>query len=59
MHPWTPNLIPETDDPALADYLDACEDYFLRQLIVYENWPQRSWGPVGYTGKKVFVDQNA
>lgn len=49
----------DPDDPSFGDYLDACEAYYKRQLVVYEHWPQRKYGPMGYTAEKQFVDQNA
>lgn len=47
------------NDDALDEYLDACEAYYRRQLVVYRNWPQHEYGPLGYTGEKRFVDRNA
>lgn len=49
----------DPDDPAFGEYLDDVESYYKRQLVVYENWPQRKYGPLGYTSEKQFVDQNA
>lgn len=49
----------DTEDAAFGEYLDSCEDYLRRQLVVYQNWPQHKYGPMGYTGEKQFVDQNA
>ncbi len=47
------------DDASIDEYLDSCESYYRRQLVVYQNWPQRKYGPLGYTSEKQFVDQNA
>ena len=59
MQPWTQRIQYDGDDPAFDDYIDACEDYLKRQLLVYENWPQEKYSSLGYTGEKVFVDRNA
>lgn len=56
---WNELQLPETEDAALDEYVDACEAYFRRQLVIYQNWPQHRYGPLGYTEEKVFVDQNA
>ncbi|HVL49638.1 MAG TPA: hypothetical protein VM889_13870 [Candidatus Thermoplasmatota archaeon] len=50
---------PTEDDLAWERYLAACTDYLKRQMIVYQNWPQRKVGRLGYTDEKVFDDQNA
>lgn len=44
---------------ARSRYMDSCNDYLRRQIIVYQNWPQRKYGVTGYTSEKVFTDQNA
>lgn len=36
----------------------SCTDYIKRQLIVYQNWPQRRWSPEGLRKEKVFTDLN-
>lgn len=59
MQSWPIPELPETEDPALAAYIAACEKYFLRQLLVYQNWPQHKFTPLGYTPEKVFQDRNA
>jgi hypothetical protein len=43
---------------AWARYMASCADYIKRQLIVYQNWPQRRWEPTGYRKEKVFSDLN-
>lgn len=43
---------------AWARYMASCTDYIKRQLIVYQNWPQRRWAPTGYREEKVFSDMN-
>ena len=57
--PW--ELVQQADrsDPAFAAYIDACEAYFLRQLLVYQHWPQHRYNQLGYTDEKVFPDRNA
>ena len=47
---------PQAD--AWERYMASCTDYIKRQLIVYQNWPQRKWEPSGYRDEKVFRDQN-
>ncbi len=47
-----------TDDEPRDRYLRTVSDYFKRQLLVYQNWPQRKYGALGYTEEKVFRDQN-
>jgi len=44
---------------AFARYMASCNDYLKRQIIVYQNWPQRKFSVTGYTEEKVFTDQNA
>jgi hypothetical protein len=39
-------------------YMASCTDYIKRQVIVYQNWPQRRWAPTGYRKEKVFSDLN-
>jgi hypothetical protein len=49
------------DDPAQQAwerYMASCTDYIKRQVIVYQNWPQRRWAPTGYRKEKVFSDRN-
>lgn len=46
-------------NPAWAAYVNACSDYLKRQLIVYQNWPQRKFTTIGYAEEKVFTDMNA
>ena len=49
------------DDPAnqaWERYMASCTDYIKRQVIVYQNWPQRRWAPTGYRKEKVFSDLN-
>ncbi|MGQ0534529.1 MAG: hypothetical protein ACT4PT_00450 [Methanobacteriota archaeon] len=46
------------DRDAWQRYMHSCQDYLKRQILVYKNWPQRRFGPVGY-GEPVFTDQNA
>lgn len=50
----------EADPQAQAweRYMASCTDYIKRQVIVYQNWPQRRWGPRGYRPEKVFTDMN-
>ena len=48
-----------TDDPVFAAYLSSCQKYMLRQLLVYQHWPQRKFDSLGYTREKIFADQNA
>ena len=40
-------------------YRDLCNHYMRRQIVVYQHWPQRKLGPLGYSAQKVFLDQNA
>lgn len=51
---------PEAEPPSDAweRYMASCTDYIKRQLIVYQNWPQRRWEPTGYREQKVFRDMN-
>ncbi len=46
-------------DAAWKAYMDSCSDYLKRQLLIYQNWPQRRFTPVGYVEDKVFTDMNA
>jgi hypothetical protein len=46
------------DAEAWERYMDSCTAYIRRQVIVYQNWPQRRWGPAGYREGKVFTDLN-
>jgi hypothetical protein len=39
-------------------YMASCTDYIKRQVIVYQNWPQRRYDPTGYRKEKVFSDMN-
>ncbi|MHB8605139.1 MAG: hypothetical protein ACYDCK_07750 [Thermoplasmatota archaeon] len=41
------------------DYLALVSDYFRRQMLIYENWPQRRFTALGYADEKLFTDQNA
>jgi hypothetical protein len=50
---------PKGRDPAWDQYLSSCTDYLKRQLLVYQNWPQRKYDPMGYKDEKVFTDMNA
>lgn len=59
MRMWDTIRYIDHEDPAFGEYLDAVESYYKRQLVVYEHWPQRKYGPLGYTSEKQFVDQNA
>lgn len=47
-----------TQDAAWERYMASCTDYIKRQVIVYQNWPQRRWDPTGYREEKVFTDMN-
>lgn len=40
-------------------YLVDCSDYIRRQMMIYENWPQRRYDVLGYRREKVFADMNA
>jgi hypothetical protein len=51
-----PEAAPE--DPAWERYMASYTDYIKRQLIVYQNWPQRRWEATGYRPEKVFTDLN-
>lgn len=44
---------------AWTRYVDSCNDYLKRQILIYQNWPQRKFNTTGYTAEKVFTDQNA
>lgn len=46
-------------DESWDRYLSACHDYLRRQILVYQNWPQRKWTPLGLSQEKVFNDLNA
>jgi hypothetical protein len=46
------------DQTAWEAYMASCTDYIKRQLIVYQNWPQRKYDTTGYRREKVFSDQN-
>ena len=46
------------DAEAWERYMASCTDYIKRQLIVYQNWPQRKWAPTGLREEKVFSDMN-
>lgn len=59
MQIWDTVRCLEIDDASFGEYLDACESYYRRQLVVYQNWPQHEYGPMGYTSEKRFVDRNA
>jgi hypothetical protein len=50
----------DADSQSLAweRYMASCTDYIKRQLIVYQNWPQRRWEATGYRKEKVFSDLN-
>jgi hypothetical protein len=48
----------DAQDAAWQRYMASCTDYIKRQLIVYQNWPQRRWSPEGYRKEKVFSDLN-
>jgi hypothetical protein len=48
-----------TEDPVFASYLALCQKYMLRQLLVYQHWPQRKFDALGYTRERIFADQNA
>jgi hypothetical protein len=51
---------PDADAQATAweRYMASCTDYIKRQVIVYQNWPQRKWEATGYRDEKVFTDMN-
>lgn len=55
----TLKLADRSEDPAWDRYLSSCHDYLRRQILVYQNWPQRRITPVGYAPEKVFRDMNA
>jgi hypothetical protein len=40
-------------------YLLDCSDYIRRQMMIYENWPQRRYDVLGFRDEKVFADMNA
>lgn len=46
-------------DDAFDRYMAAVSDYLKRQILVYQNWPQRRYGTMGYLDEKVFPDMNA
>lgn len=46
-------------DPAWDAYMSSCSDYLRRQIVVYQNWPQRRFTTLGYVDEKVFTDMNA
>ncbi|HEV8358984.1 MAG TPA: hypothetical protein VGR28_00870 [Candidatus Thermoplasmatota archaeon] len=48
----------DPQDEAWERYWASCADYIKRQLIVYQNWPQRRWEATGYRKEKVFSDLN-
>lgn len=52
-------LPPVKGDPAWEAYMTSCNHYLARQILVYQNWPQRKWTPLGLSQEKVFNDQNA
>jgi len=39
-------------------YLRLCSDYYKRQILIYQNWPQRRFDAMGYRSEKVFTDMN-
>lgn len=48
----------DAEREAFELYMAACTDYIKRQLIVYQNWPQRKYDATGYRKEKVFSDMN-
>ncbi len=50
---------PGEADDAWEAYLRSCTEYLRRQILVYQNWPQRSFDRFGYRDEKVFKDMNA
>lgn len=48
----------DLQEQAWERYMASCTDYIKRQLIVYQNWPQRKWEATGYRREKVFTDMN-
>jgi hypothetical protein len=46
----------EIEDPAFAEYLAACEDYYKRQMLAHEHSPRAR--PGSRAGPKQFVDRN-
>jgi hypothetical protein len=46
-------------DPAWDAYMSSCSDYIKRQILIYQNWPQRRYNELGYLEEKVFTDMNA
>jgi len=68
-HPAEPGKGPSVDRPESRDskqgdqaaweaYMASCTDYIKRQVIVYQNWPQRRYDATGYRREKVFSDMN-
>lgn len=51
--------LPPAEREAYERYLLNCSDYLKRQMIIYENWPQRRYDVLGYRNEKVFTDMNA
>lgn len=57
--PNPPGDATDGEHEAWQGYLESCTAYIRRQVLVYQNWPQRRYGPTGYEDEKIFRDMNA